>query len=169
MSQTAAAARAIPRPATRPGGVPGVRPRTTQPQPRLRVVAPAPSGSRLGLALLSVTLLAVGLLALLLLNISLGRGSYELSASQRQQHRLAETRQALQEEIEAASAPLALAERARELGMVPAPRTAFVRLSDGRVLGKPAEATAPPKPKASQDSDGSRKAGAAGDDRTAGR
>lgn len=144
MSTTAAAARAIPRPATRPATQPAARERVTP--PRLRVVAPAPSSSRTGLALLSVVLLAVGLLALLLLNISLSRGSYELSDSQREQRRLAETRQALQEEIEAAGAPQRLAAEARELGMVPAPRTAFVRLPDGRVLGKPAEATAPPRP-----------------------
>jgi hypothetical protein len=114
------------------------------PQPRLRVVAPAPSNSRAGLAVLSITLLAGGLLALLVLNISLIRGSDALSQAQLEQRTLAEARQRLQEQVESSRAPQQLAERARALGMVPAPNTAFVQLSDGKVLGRPAAAAAAP-------------------------
>ena len=143
MSSSAAAARPLARPGFRPA--PGARPRPQA--PRLKVVAPARSGSRTGLALLAVALLAGGLLTLLVLNISLSRGSYQLSDAQAEQHKLAERQQALQEEIEAAQAPQRLAKRARDLGMVPAPNTAFVELPSGKVRGKPAEAQAPPKPK----------------------
>jgi hypothetical protein len=144
MSSSAAAARPLARPAVRPG--PGVRPRP--PAPRLRVVAPAPAANRAGLALLTIVLLAGGLMALLFLNISLSRGSYQLSDAQAEQRKLAERHQALAEQIEAASAPQRLARRARALGMVPAPNAAFVELPRGTVLGRPAEAKAPPKPKA---------------------
>jgi Zn-dependent protease with chaperone function len=141
MSSSAAAARPLARPAVRP--VPGVRPRP--PAPRLKVVAPARSGSRTGLALLAVALLAGGLITLLMLNISLSRGSYQLSDAQTEQRKLEERRQALQEEVQAAAAPQRLEARARDLGMVPAPNTAFVELPSGKVRGKPAEAQAPPK------------------------
>jgi hypothetical protein len=143
MSSSAAAARPLARPVVRPA--PGARPRP--PAPRLKVVAPARSGSRTGLALLAVALLAGGLITLLLLNISLSRGSYQLSDAQGEQRKLTERQQALEEEIEAARAPQHLAARARDLGMVPAPNTAFVELPSGKVRGKPAEAEAPPAPK----------------------
>jgi hypothetical protein len=143
VSSSAAAARPLARPALRPA--PGTRPRPQA--PRLKVVAPARSGSRTGLALLAVALLAGGLLTLLVLNISLSRGSYQLSDAQLEGRKLAERQQALEEEIEAARAPQRLAARARDLGMVPAPNTAFVELPSGKVRGRPAEAKAPPKPK----------------------
>jgi len=147
MSSSAAAARPLARPALRPA--PGTRPRP--PAPRLKVVAPARSGSRTGLALLAVALLAGGLMTLLVLNISLSRGSYQLSDAQLEGRKLAERQQALEEQIEAARAPQRLAARARDLGMVPAPNTAFVELPSGKVRGRPAEAVAPvkPRPKAS--------------------
>jgi uncharacterized protein HemX len=137
MSQTAAA-RVAPRPIPRPA----LRER---PQPRLRVVAPAPRRSAGGLALLSVGLLGLGLLVLLLLNISIGKGAFALTELQQQQRQLTENRQTLAEQVEAASAPQKLAAKARKLGMVPAPNTAFVRLPDGTLQGKPEMAMAPAK------------------------
>ena len=153
MISSAAAARPLARPGLRPA--PGYRPRPQA--PRLRVVAPAPSGNRAGLALLVVVLLAGGLLSLLFLNIALSRGSYQLSDAQAEQHKLVERQQALQEEIEAAGAPQHLARRARELGMVPAPNAAFVEVPQGKVLGEPAAAKAPPKPKAKPKADATSK------------
>jgi len=49
--------------------------------------------------------------------------------------------------VEAFDAPQELARRAHELGMVPAPHTAFLTLPDGSIEGEPAVAVAPPKPK----------------------
>ena len=99
MSQSSAAARVPTRPIARPAARDRVQ------QPRLRVVAPAPRRSAGGLALLSVGLLGLGLLVLLLLNISIGKGAYALTELQREQRQLAEDRQALAEQVEAASAP----------------------------------------------------------------
>jgi cell division protein FtsB len=140
MSQSTAAVRVPTRPLVRPVSRERLQP------PRLRVVAPAPRRTAGGLALLSVGLLGIGLLVLLLLNISIGKGAYALTELQRQQRQLAQDRQALAEQVQAASAPQKLAARARRLGMVPAPNTVFVRLPDGTLEGKPMIAQAPPKP-----------------------
>ena len=138
MSQGTAAARVPTRPIARPVG-------RERPQPRLRVVAPTPRRSAGGLALLSVGLLVLGLLVLLLLNISIGKGAYALTALQTQQRQLAEDRQALAEQVEAASAPDKLTARALKIGMVPNPNTAFVDVQNGTVKGKP-EVAQPPSP-----------------------
>ncbi len=136
MSQSAAAARVPARPIVRPVS-------RERPQPRLRVVAPAPRRSAGGLALLSVGLLALGLLVLLLLNISIGKGAYALTDLQRQQRALAEDRQALAEQVEASSAPHMLAAQATKLGMVPNQSTAFLNVPDGTVQGEAAVTKAP--------------------------
>jgi hypothetical protein len=85
---------------------------------------------------------------LLLLNISLSRGSYQIYAQQARLDQLTEHRQALQEDLDARRAPQQLAERAVQLGMVPAGNPAYLRLSDGRVLGKARQAAAPRRPAA---------------------
>ena len=139
MSQGTAAVRVPTRPIARPAS-------RERPQPRLRVVAPAPRRSAGGLALLSVGLLVLGLLVLLLLNISIGKGAYALTELQRQQRQLAEDRQALAEQVEAASAPQRLADQATKLGMVPNPSTVFVKVPDGTVQGE--VEVAKPEPKA---------------------
>jgi hypothetical protein len=142
MSQVSAAARTMPSGYARPSTPPLRRPEP----PRLRVVAPAKHRSAGGLALLSIALLGAGLMALLMLNISIGKGAYELSALQRQQRELAVSQQELSEQVEQAGAPQELARAARELGMVPAPNTVFVKVPDGKVQGAKTVAPEPPKP-----------------------
>ena len=130
MSQSSAA-----RATTRPTARTAARPLRQQLPPRLRVVsAPATTRSRAGLVLGCGAVLVVGLVAVLLLNINLSRGAYEVHQLETEHTRLAEQQQTLQEQLDAEAAPPRLAERAAELGMVPAPGTAFVRLSDGKVL-----------------------------------
>lgn len=111
--------------------------------PRLRVVSvPRRPRSRVGLIVGCSLILVTGLVALLLLNITLSRGSYELYRLEADQVQLAEQKQTLREQLDAAAAPQQLARRARELGMVPADGTAFVRLSDRKLVGS-AEPTDP--------------------------
>ena len=138
MSQSTAAARVPTRPIVRPAS-------RERPQPRLRVVAPARRRSAGGLALLSVGLLGVGLFVLLMLNISIGKGAYALTELQRQQQQLAQDRQALAEQVEAASAPDKLAAQARRLGMVPNPNPVFVEVPNGKIQGEVEVAKAPRK------------------------
>jgi hypothetical protein len=60
---------------------------------------------------------------------------------------LTDREEALQQDVSAEASPQRLAARARALGMVPNENPAFIRVADGRVLGVPKPAKAPPKPK----------------------
>ena len=117
------------------------------PAPRLRVVAPPPATRRrLPFAAACAGILAACLLGLLLLNIALTRGAYDVDTLRRQAALLSEREQALTEQLAAAAAPQLLSERATALGMVPSTNPAFIRLSDGAILGAPQPAEAPPAP-----------------------
>ena len=114
------------------------------PRPRLRLVTrPARRLARIPFALLVATLLGVGLVGLLLLNTVIAEHSFRLHALQQRTAVLTLQEQQLQREIDALEAPGALAKRATELGMVPAGNPAFIRLSDGKILGVPTPAAAP--------------------------
>jgi hypothetical protein len=101
------------------------------------------AAARTPFVLLIVALLAGGMLGLLFLNASLNEGSFELSELRRETQEFTDEEQELQAEVDAYSAPDALAERARELGMVPGGPPAFLR-PDGSVLGEPSPAPPPP-------------------------
>jgi hypothetical protein len=112
-------------------------------RPPLRVVqAPAAERGRTVVVVLALLLLGVGLVTLLLINTALAQGSFRLHDLQARSSQLTDEQQALRESIDAAAAPQQLAHDARELGMVPSESAAFVRLSDGKVLGvaEPAKA-----------------------------
>jgi hypothetical protein len=116
-------------------------------RPRLQVVTPPPTSRSRGPFILGCTaLLVVSLLGLLVLNISLSRGAYEVHDLHARATALTEREQQISEELASRAAPARLAQDARKLGMVPAGAPAFIRLSDGKVLGKPEpapSATAP--------------------------
>jgi hypothetical protein len=134
MSQTTAV-----RTAPRPVGRSAPRPGSTA--PRLRVVsAPAHTRSRAGLVFGCMTLLGSGLVVLLLLNVGLERGSYVLQDQQAKATQLQDQAQSLREQLATLRAPQNLAARATKLGMVPNPNAAFLRASDGKVLGVPTRA-----------------------------
>lgn len=100
------------------------------------------TAARTPFVVLVVLLLAVGMLALLLLNASLNQGSFELSELRRETEELRDEQQALQTEVDGFSAPDALAERARELGLVPGGPPVFLG-PDGTVRGEPTPAPSP--------------------------
>jgi cell division protein FtsB len=114
--------------------------RVTAPRRPVRAVRLIPAGNptaaRIPFVLLIVVLLGSGLLALLLLNASVNQGSFELGRLKKQTRELTDEQQALQEEVDAFSAPGALDRRARELGLVPGGTPAFL-LPDGSVRGAP--------------------------------
>ncbi|MFD8327234.1 septum formation initiator family protein [Streptomyces lydicus] len=113
-------------------------------QRRLSALFPAATApgtaARAPFVLLIVVLLGSGLITLLLLNSALNQGSFELSKLERKTDELTDEQQALQQEVDAYSAPGALERRARRLGMVPGGAPVFL-LPDGKVLGKPGVAT----------------------------
>jgi hypothetical protein len=116
--------------------LPRTSPRRATPAPRqLKVVAPPElrgNGVFLGLC---VVLLLGGFVGVLMLNTAMAKGSYTMRDLQRRSDQLSDTQDALRHTIDGLSGPGPLAKRARELGMVPAATPAFLRLSDGKVLG----------------------------------
>lgn len=104
-----------------------------------------PTAARAPFVLLMVVLLAAGMLTLLLLNAALNQGSFELSKLERETSELTDEQQALQAEVDDRSAPDALDERARELGMVPGGSPAFLA-PDGTVRGSPGPPSGVPDP-----------------------
>lgn len=130
-----ATARAVPRP-TR------ARPSTSGPIPRsLRAVPTAPRTGHAGFVAICLATLIGGLVLVLVLNTSIAQGSFELSALQTRSNELTDAEDALGHSIDAQRAPAELARRALGRGMVPARAAAFLRLSDGKVLGVAEAAT----------------------------
>lgn len=119
----------------RPSPRPSAR-RAAAPAPRqLKVVAPPEiQGNGMFLAL-CVALLLGGFVGVLMLNTAMAKGSYTMRDLQRRSDALADQQDSLRHTIDSVSGPGPLAQRARALGMVPAETAAFLRLSDGKVLG----------------------------------
>ncbi len=116
--------------------------RPTKTTPRLRVVTRAPpkrGGPAFGI--ICVTLLAAGLLGLLLLNTVLAQGSFTLHDLRATSDQLTDAENDLSQSLAASKSPVNIASKAVSMGMVPAQSAAFLRLSDGRVIGvaKPAK------------------------------
>ncbi|MBP6996469.1 MAG: hypothetical protein KBB39_10070 [Phycicoccus sp.] len=111
---------------------PSSRPRTTARD--LRVVT-APRAGHGGLLLICLLLLVGALLGVLLLNISMAKGAFALGELQKESSQLTDTAAEAQHALDRDTAPAALAQRALDLGMVPSGSAAFLRLSDGAVLG----------------------------------
>jgi hypothetical protein len=95
-------------------------------------------------AIVLVVLLVGGLLGLLLLNTLVAQDSFTLHDLAKQSRDLQLREQQLAGQVEDAQAPGRLADRATRMGMVPGGPPAFLRLPDGRVLGKPGKGTAEP-------------------------
>ncbi len=132
MSQQSATARAPQR-----GGSPDRRPARS-----FQVVSAAPPRRGQSAFVAACTLLLfAGLIAVLLLNTVMAKKSFELDHLQARLNALSDTQESLTHDIDAQSAPSQLAKRALALGMVPSSSAAFLRLSDGRILGHATPAT----------------------------
>ena len=110
--------------------------RPTTETPRLRVVTGAPlrhGGAAFGV--FCATLLTIGLIGLLLLNTVLAQGSFTLSKLRATSDQLTDVQGALNQSLDASKSPANLATKATSMGMVPAQSAAFLRLSDGKVIG----------------------------------
>ena len=155
MSQTlAASSGAQPQSRSRAGTAPGHptsrasgRGAARAPHPSLRVVAaPVVEHGRTVFVLACLALLVGGLIMLLLINTALAQGSFRLHDLSSKSRQLADQSQALSEDIAGQASPGQLSRRATDLGMVPSGSVAFLRLSDGKVLGVASAATASPTP-----------------------
>lgn len=92
--------------------------------------------------MMTVGVLALGLLAILVVNTMVAQGGFSLVELRAEQSTLNERRQALEASIALAAAPASLEAKARELGMVRMKSPAFLRVSDGEVIGKATPAKA---------------------------
>jgi len=93
-------------------------------------------------ALVTVAGLFAILIAQLLVSIMVSDGAYQISALQQQQKELSRDQQTLTEQLQVRESPQHLAANAQALGMVTNSSTAYLRLSDGTVIGQPVAATA---------------------------
>lgn len=118
-------------------GTPRARPAAAA-RPRRMTRAP-----RAPFVLLVVGLLGGGLVSLLLLNTVLAQDAFALHALRQRTATLEEREQALRQEVAQAEAPQTLARKARALGMVPAPGSAFIDTGRGKIIGNPEAASAP--------------------------
>ena len=93
-------------------------------------------------ALATVAGLFAILIAQLLLSIVVSNGAYQISSLQQVQKELSRDEQSLTEQLQVLESPQHLAANAQALGMVTNSSTAYLRLSDGAVIGQPVAATA---------------------------
>jgi cell division protein FtsL len=90
---------------------------------------------RVPFAALVLTVLGLGLVGLLVLNTSLQQGAFQARDLEDRAQALTEQRQALEIQVAELREPQRVADRAAAMGMVPNDSPAFLRLSDGKVLG----------------------------------
>ncbi|MEO6201066.1 MAG: hypothetical protein ABIX44_07870 [Cryobacterium sp.] len=89
--------------------------------------------------------MAAIVIAQLLLSVGISQGAYEISTLQASQVELGRTAESLSEDLVKVSSPQNLAANAAALGMVSNSNPAYLRLSDGAVLGAPGAAAGTPE------------------------
>jgi len=95
---------------------------------------------RVPFVMLVSMLLVAGVAGLLTFNTSMQQASFAATVLEQQAVVLSAREQSLQMDLERLRDPQRMAEEARLMGMVPPSNPAFLRLSDGKVLGTPAPA-----------------------------
>jgi cell division protein FtsB len=107
----------------------------------LRLVRPVRSRARKApFVVVVLAVLAAGLVGLIIMSTVLQAQSFEAAKLDRQAASLATEQQAIARDVDRLQSPANVASRAIAIGMVPNANPAFLRLSDGKVLGKPAAA-----------------------------
>ncbi len=106
---------------------------------------------QLPFAVLTAVALIGGVVGLLMFNTNMAAASFRVNDLQQQLTALQAREDQLNLSLDKLNDPQRLARRARALGMVPLGSPAFLRLSDGQVLGDPAVASKRHKPAAGRD------------------
>jgi hypothetical protein len=113
----------------------------SEPRRHIEIVAPSKhSRPRIVYALSAVTCVGAIVVAQLLLSVGISQGAYEISALRASQVELGRTADSVSEDLIRVSSPQSLAANAESLGMVTNSNSAYLRLSDGAVLGAPSSA-----------------------------
>lgn len=103
-----------------------------------RSTPPAPVAlPRTPFVLLVLALVAAGIVGLLVLNTAINTSSLTVQRLRGQQSTLDAQEQQLNQELADLKSPGSLQAAATRMGLVPAGRTAFIRLPDGKVIGVP--------------------------------
>jgi len=103
----------------------------------LRLVRPVQSrAKRAPFVVVVLTVLAVGLVGLILISTMLQSLAFQQSAANAEVASLEHRRDELARTVDRLSSPGSIADQAARLGMVRNQNPAFLRLSDGEVLGK---------------------------------
>jgi len=104
----------------------------------LRLVRPVRSRARKApFVVVVLTVLAIGLVGLIIMSTVLQAQSFEAAKLDRQAAALETEQQSIAREVDRLQSPANVASKAIAIGMVPNANPAFLRLSDGRVLGEP--------------------------------
>jgi hypothetical protein len=107
----------------------------------LRLVRPVRSRARKApFVVVVLTVLGSGLVGLILMSTVLQAQSFEAARLDRQATALETRQQAIAREVERLQSPANVADRAIAIGMVPPANPAFLRLSDGKIVGEPVPA-----------------------------
>lgn len=109
----------------------------------LRLVRPVRSRARRApFVVVVLTVVSIGLVGLIVMSTVLQAQSFQASKLQQEARSLATQQQALARDVDRLQSPANVAREAIAIGMVPNANPAFLRLSDGKVLGKPEAAKA---------------------------
>jgi hypothetical protein len=115
------------------------------------VVSPRRSpASRLPFLILVGAIMVAGLVGVLLLHMLAAQDAYRANHLQQRLTTLTDHEQRLSRIVDADSAPAALRQRAKALGMVPATISGFHKLRDGRTVGLQAPVQPPAAPTVTQ-------------------
>ncbi len=111
--------------------------RQAPPPKRLRVVAPVRSNaSRTPFVVVVLTMISLGLVGLIFMSTVLQGQAFELAKLDRENTSLQTQQESLTHDLNALKSPAGLASSAIMYGMVPNANPVFLRLSDGKVIGK---------------------------------
>ena len=97
----------------------------------------SPQASPVPFVTLVSVLLLGGVVGLLLFNTNMQQASFVASSLEERAAVLAGKEESLQMQLDRLRDPQHVAARAKKMGMVPASSPAFIRLTDGKVLGNP--------------------------------
>ncbi|KAA1378673.1 septum formation initiator family protein [Aeromicrobium fastidiosum] len=104
----------------------------------LRLVRPVRSRARKApFVVVVMSVLGAGLVGLVLMSTVLQAQSFESARLDREAAALETRQQSIAREVDRLQSPANVASRAIAIGMVPPANPAFLRLSDGKLLGKP--------------------------------
>jgi hypothetical protein len=116
---------------------------TPKKAPSLALIAPVTNrAKRTPFVVVLLGMIGVGLIGLILLSTYMQAQAFELDRLQGQARDLHTEQEALEREVSQLESPRNLGSRALVYGMVPSRTPVYLRLSDGRVIGRPEAAEA---------------------------